>query len=114
MRDRVTAFHVSTPASLSTAVRKAHNLLADETVVVDRISVVIDDRDTIAALLDAETTDELGSLPNTVEVAVCNNTLSRTTIPHDDLPSRAEVVASGVGELTRLQHDGAAYIRLYD
>jgi intracellular sulfur oxidation DsrE/DsrF family protein len=110
-----TVFHVSTPHSLETVVHKARNLLADETVDVERIRIVVDDGETIAEFGRNEpVTSALASLPEAVEIAICRNALSGSPVETVTEPERVEVVTSGVGELTRLQRDGAAYIRLCD
>jgi intracellular sulfur oxidation DsrE/DsrF family protein len=112
---KTTVFHVSSPRSLEAVVRKARNLLADDTVELDRIRIVVDDGEAIAEFeRNASLTSELASLPELVEIAVCRNSLSGSTVDAVTEPERAEVVSSGVGELTRLQRAGAAYIRLCD
>ncbi|MFT4884794.1 MAG: intracellular sulfur oxidation DsrE/DsrF family protein [Natronomonas sp.] len=109
----MTAFHVSTPRSLEIVVHKARNLLADETVDVELIRIIVDDGETIAEFGRNEAvTSALASLPESVEIAVCGNALSGSSVERVTEPERVEVVSSGVGELTRLQRDGAAYIRL--
>lgn len=108
-----TVFHVSSPGALAIASPKVRNLLADESVELDRVSVVIDDRETIETLGEhRDVAAALGSLPDLVGVRVCNNALSGTGVDAEALPEFAETVESGVGELTRLQSRGFAYIRL--
>ena len=112
---KTTVFHVSSPRSLEVVVRKTRNLLADDTVELDRIRIVIDDGETIAEFdRNPSLTSELASLPSLAEIAVCQNSLDKSAADAVAEPERAEVVPSGVGELTRLQQGGAAYIRLCD
>ena len=110
-----TVFHVSSPRSLEAVERKARNLIADDTIELDRVRIVVDDGEAIAEFDRNEPlTAALASLPDTVEIAVCQNALSGSSVDAVTEPERVEVVASGVGELTRLQRAGAAYIRLCD
>ncbi|MCD2203935.1 DsrE family protein [Halobacterium sp. KA-6] len=46
-----------------------------------------------------------------VTVKQCSNTIEGTDISEDDLIEGVELVSSGVGELTRLQNEGYAYIK---
>jgi intracellular sulfur oxidation DsrE/DsrF family protein len=107
-----TVFHCSTTDSLSITDAKVSNLLGDETVEIDAVAVVVDSptvidaaagshRETVAAILDAG-----------AEFCVCSNALRGATSSLADLPDGTEKVSSGVGELTRRQNRGAAYIRL--
>ena len=112
---KTTVFHVSPPRSLGVVERKARNLLADDTVELDRVRIVVDDGETIAEFDRNESlAAALASLPEIVEIAICRNALSGSPVDAVSEPERVEVVASGVGELTRLQRAGAAYIRLCD
>jgi intracellular sulfur oxidation DsrE/DsrF family protein len=109
-----TVFHVSTPADVPVVVAKVENLLADETVGMDAVAVVIDDGETIARLhSDSADADDLRALLDEgVALGVCNNAARHPAVSKSDLLDGVEVVSSGVGELTRLQHEGYAYIRL--
>lgn len=108
-----TVFHVSSPDALAIAPAKIRNLLADATVTLDEVRVVIDDSTTVAQLdEDNDTVTELDSLPETVRIGVCSNALSGAPVDDETLPTFVETLSSGVGELTRLQSNGFAYIRL--
>lgn len=107
-----TVFHCSTSDSLAITDAKVTNLLGDETVEIESVAVVVDSptvidaaagthRETVEAVLDA------GS-----EFCVCSNALRGATSSLADLPDGTDRVSSGVGELTRRQNEGAAYIRL--
>lgn len=104
-----TVFHVSTPEQLSYTDAKVENLLADETIEIDSVVVVLD----APGVIDAAA----GQLRDTTETilaadgrfAVCSNA-SRGASRVADLPDGVERVSSAVGELTRLQDDGYAYI----
>lgn len=108
-----TVFHVSSPEALAIVPSKVRNLIADETVDLDRVHVVIDDSETVTRLCRGDdVVEELGFLPDSVEIGVCKNALSGAVVGATDLPTSVEILSSGVGELTRLQSDGVAYIRL--
>jgi hypothetical protein len=107
-----TVFHVSAPDQLAYTDAKVTNLIADTTVETERIAVVLDS----AAVIDAAATD-LREVPGAVlaegaSFLVCSNALRGAEHGEDQLPDGVEVVSSGVGELTRLQEQGYAYIRL--
>jgi intracellular sulfur oxidation DsrE/DsrF family protein len=109
-----TVFHVSTPADVPVVVAKVENLLADEAVAIDAVAVVIDDGETITRLhSDSADADDLRALLDEgVALGVCNNAARHPAVSKSDLLDGVEVVSSGVGEFTRLQHEGYAYIRL--
>ncbi|MFC7096978.1 hypothetical protein [Halobaculum marinum] len=112
-----TVFHVSTVDQLSYVDAKVTNLLADETVPVSHVAVVVDN----PAVIDAAESGDGRERVETVLAAggddaetafrVCSNALRGATATLDDLPHGVERASSGVGELTRLQADGWAYIR---
>ncbi len=104
-------FHVSTPETLSYADAKVENLLADDAVVVDTVAVVIDSGATIDACTDAERETVRRLLSLGAAVRVCSNALRGATASLPDLPEGVERASSGVGELTRLQDAGYAYLR---
>jgi intracellular sulfur oxidation DsrE/DsrF family protein len=108
-----TVFHVSRPDALAIVPAKVRNLLADGTVDPDSVKVVIDDSETVTTLGEgSDIVAALGALPNPVEIGVCSNALSGATVDTETLPAFVETLSSGVGELTRVQADGYAYIRL--
>jgi hypothetical protein len=109
-----TVFHVSTPADVRVVVAKVTNLLADETVEMESIAVVLDNGEAIARLhADSDLADDLRDLlDGGVELKACSNAAQHPDVSEADLLEGVEVVSSGVGELTRLQDAGYAYIRL--
>ena len=52
-----------------------------------------------------------GIMKRGVKVTICNNSLNGLKIDKKNLLEGAIVVTSGVGELTRKQNDGWAYIK---
>lgn len=109
-----TVFHVSTPADVRVVIPKVQNLLADETVEMDVVAVVLDRGEAIAELHEgAEYADELADLlADGINLKACSNATQHPAVSELELLSGVEVVSSGVGELTRLQQDGFSYIRL--
>lgn len=106
-----TVFHTSHPEQFRVADAKVRNLLADETLEMDDVAVLIDRPGTIDAAADdqRETADAVIDAGATLKV--CSNALRGADIDESGLPEGTDVVSSGVGELTRLQSQGWAYIR---
>lgn len=109
-----TVFHVSTPEDVRVVVAKVENLLADETVGMESVAVVLDSGEAIARLhADSDLADDLrGLLAEGVDLEACSNAARRPAVSEPNLLDGVEVVSSGVGELTRLQDAGYAYVRL--
>jgi hypothetical protein len=109
-----TVFHVSDADDLSAAAAKVRNLVAADDVPVEDVRVVLDRPGVIDALADTdpgrEALDGVRTAGGTV--CACRNALRGASTPPEDLPPGVERVSSAVGELTRLQTAGYAYIRL--
>lgn len=106
-----TVFHVSTADQLSYVDAKVRNLLADETVAVDHVAVVLDSPDAIDAAAGRLREQAESVLADGGDFEICSNASRGATCSMGDLPGGVEQVSSGVGELTRLQDEGYAYIR---
>ncbi|WP_458205387.1 DsrE family protein [Haladaptatus sp. NG-SE-30] len=109
-----TVFHVSTPEAAELAIPKVENLLADETIELESVAVLFDFGEAIAKLeRDSDIADDVRTLlDRPVEYKVCSNAIRHPAVDESNLVSGVEVVSSGVGELTRLQTQDYAYIRL--
>jgi len=107
-----TAFHVSTPETLSYADAKVTNLLNDDTIGIGEVVVVMDDPAAIEAAAGAREGVVDRVLDAGGAVRVCSNALGGAAVDLEALPDGVERASSGVGELTRLQSEGFAYIRL--
>jgi intracellular sulfur oxidation DsrE/DsrF family protein len=109
-----TVFHVSTPEDVQVVVAKVRNLLADETVEMESVAVVFDRGEAIAELhADSDLAEDLRDLLDAgVGLKACGNAAKHPVVSRENLLAGVEVVSSGVGELTRLQDAGYAYIRL--
>jgi intracellular sulfur oxidation DsrE/DsrF family protein len=109
-----TAFHLITgdPAERTTALAIVGNLLDDDSVAVDAIAVVAQAGGIEPLVVDGDGSDRVRTLLDRgVSFRACGNTLDAREIDGSDLVPGVERVPSGAGELTRLQHDGYAYIR---
>jgi intracellular sulfur oxidation DsrE/DsrF family protein len=109
-----TVFHVSSPRAAEISVPKVENLLADDTLDVHAVAVVLDAGEAIATLeRDADVAADVAPLLDRgVRYAACSNALRSPAVDGSELLDGVDVVSSGVGELTRLQADGYAYVRL--
>ncbi|MBP1986190.1 DsrE family protein [Halolamina salifodinae] len=107
-----TVFHVSDADAYRVTESKVRNLLADESVDIDAVAVVIDHPNSIDAAAGRlrETTEALVS--DGAKVKLCTNAFGGADAAEEAFPPGVELVSSGVGELTRLQTEGWAYIRL--
>ncbi|WP_266077923.1 DsrE family protein [Haladaptatus caseinilyticus] len=109
-----TVFHVSTSDAANRSISKVENLLADETVEINTVAVLFDAGDAISTLeRDSDVADDIRKLIDwNVEYKVCSNAIRNPAVNESNLIAGVETVSSGIGELTRLQSRGYAYIRL--
>ncbi len=105
-----TVFHVSTAEQLSYVDAKVRNLLGDGTVDVDHVVVLLDAPDAIDEAAGRLREQSEAVLAAGADLAICSNA-ARGGTRVDELPDGVRQVSSGVGELTRLQHEGYAYVR---
>ena len=89
----------------------AENLTKDDTIDMDDVAVLAQAEGIEPVKSDGEGNDHVRSLiDNGVSIKVCSNTMEMFDLEEADLVNGVETVSSGVGELTRLQKDGYAYI----
>lgn len=109
-----TVFHVSAPESLPVVAAKVVNLVGDDTLELADVRVVLDRGAVIDALVDTgdgrDALERIRGAGGTV--GVCSNAIQGSDVSPSALPAGASLVSSAVGELTRLQSDGYAYIRV--
>jgi intracellular sulfur oxidation DsrE/DsrF family protein len=87
------------------------NLLADGTLDLDAVALVANSGGLALLTTDSPERDAIEELiERGVAVKQCHNTIVGSDITEDDLIDGVELVSSGVGELTRLQSEGYAYI----
>jgi uncharacterized protein len=88
------------------------NLLDDETIDLDAVALVANSGGLSLLLKNSVHREQVETLLDRgVRFKQCHNTIDGTAIVKDDLIDGVELVPSGVGELTRLQNDGYAYIK---
>lgn len=108
-------FHLNEKEKVETACRNIENLLNDIQSSDEKIEVELlvnaaavnsfkkDDKENHEAIKSI--------LKRGVKIAICNNTLNGLKLSKEDLLKDLVLVTSGVGELTRKQNDGWAYIK---
>lgn len=88
------------------------NLLDDETVDLDAVAVVTNSGGLQLVRDDSPQRDQVAALiERGVAFNQCSNTIDGTDVTVEDLVDGVELVSSGVGELTRLQAAGYAYVK---
>lgn len=93
------------------ALTLAENLTQDETIEMDDVTVLAQGEGIDPVTAGGDHSDHVETLiDDGVTFKACANTLDMFDIEEADLVSGVETVSSGVGELTRLQNDGYAYI----
>lgn len=106
-----TVFHHSDSDEHEHVLANVGTLLDDDSLET-RSVVVVANADGVRLLrADGDHTDRVRDLLEEVEFVACENSLDNRGIDADDLVEGVETVATGVGELTRLQGRGYAYIK---
>lgn len=113
MLDMRTVFHHADGTESEHVLENVENLLEDETVSIDAVDVVANADGVYTLTEDSEHANRVRSLHERhgVRFAACANSLSLRNIAEERLVPGVETVPAGVGELTRLQHDGYAYVK---
>lgn len=109
-----TVFHVSDRdvAQWTRVLGNIPNLLDDPTVDCERTALVVNGDGVGFLTTESEYGDDIRALSERgVEISACQNTLTSLEIGEDDLHAGVGTVPSAMGELTRLQHDGFAYVK---
>lgn len=107
-------FHVPSgdPTVHGNALGNVENLLADDTIRVQNIAVVVNGDGLEMVVRSTDYADRVRDLVDRqVRVRACQNTLDSADRDSDALVDGVEIVPSAMGELARLQSDGYAYIR---
>jgi intracellular sulfur oxidation DsrE/DsrF family protein len=88
------------------------NLLDDTSITLDSIVLVANSGGLALLTADSAQREQIETLQNRgVRFKQCRNTIEGTPITQADLIDGVELISSGVGELTRLQNEGYAYIK---
>jgi intracellular sulfur oxidation DsrE/DsrF family protein len=108
-------FHLSSGdiADWNHALANVRNLLDDETAETETVALLANG-DAVnlfrkRSVLSARVRSLAGE---GVTCLACRNSLEGRDIPDSDVLAHVGVVASGVGELTRRQHEGHAYLKV--
>lgn len=108
-------FHLDDEARVGIAYRGIMNLLHDMETEGEKVDVELLANSTGVKpfMKEREENKEAISLmlEKGVSIAICNNTLRTLYLTKEDFVDEAIVVKSGVGELTRKQNAGWAYIK---
>ncbi|WP_435129992.1 DsrE family protein [Halobaculum sp. D14] len=87
------------------------NLLDDETIDIEAVALVANSGGLELLKATSQQREQIMDLIDRgVTAKQCSNTIEGTDVSEDDLIEGVELVSSGVGELTRLQNEGYAYI----
>lgn len=111
--DMQTVFHHARREEAEHVLANVENLLGDDSVVVDDV-VVVANADAVRTLAeDAEHASRIRDLSEDqgVRFVACRNSLELRDLTDSSLAAGVETVPAGVGELTRLQQDGYAYVK---
>ncbi|WP_224268806.1 DsrE family protein [Haloprofundus salinisoli] len=110
-----TVFHLSSgdENDHAHALANVENLLDDESVDTDHVALVVNG-DAIYLLTESSAApDRIATLADCgVDFCACGNAMETRDISTEDLLAGVERVSSGVGELTRRQADGYAYLKV--
>jgi intracellular sulfur oxidation DsrE/DsrF family protein len=108
-----TVFHVSSDDrdAQASALSSVSNLLADDSVELDEVAVVVSGGAVRMLAQGSPHDSRVVGLVDEVSFAACSNSLRGMELSREDLFDGVEAVPSGVGELTRLQNEGYAYLR---
>ncbi len=114
LEDNKTVFHLigSSADEQDLALTLAENLTEDDSIEMDDIAVLAQAEGIDPVTKEGDESERVRALVESgVSVKACSNTLAMFDLDESDLVDGVETVSSGVGELTRLQNDGYAYIR---
>lgn len=108
-----TIFHFSgSEGQQRHAIANASNLMADETVDLGEVELVANGSGIALLTEDSTVSDGVASLiEEGATVCACENTMAAKDLTEDDLLPDVGTVPSAVGELTKRQAEGYAYIK---
>jgi len=108
-----TVFHAMHEVSAQAAIVGAFSLLRDPMIKIKDV-VVVGNGSAVKAFIKKSKYEQqvVQAVSNGIKLRACKNSLNGLSISEKDLLNGVEIVFSGVGELTRLQSQGYAYIRI--
>ncbi|MFB6245875.1 MAG: DsrE family protein [Candidatus Nanohaloarchaea archaeon] len=108
-------FHLSTDddKKKNELLNNVANLLRDDTVEVENVSVVLNSSAVSIALEDSEVSSRIKKLCELgVEIELCSNSVESSSYGEEDFIDAADLVPSGVGRLNQLQDRGYNLVRV--
>lgn len=94
------------------ALANVENLLADDTVDLATVELLVNGDAVYLLTSGSVAADRVGALiDRDVRVCACRNSLDARSFAADNLLPGVDLVPSGVGELTKRQAEGYAYIK---
>lgn len=110
-----TIFHLDDEENITKVIGNINNLFKDMEEAGDEVEIEIlaNSNGVKAFKRDKEENKEdlAHLLEKGTEIMICNNTLNKLELSKEDLIDGIHVVTSGVGELTRKQNEGWAFIK---
>ncbi|WP_327050469.1 DsrE family protein [Halomicrococcus gelatinilyticus] len=108
-----TVFHFSGGEQVQGhAMANVANLLGDDSTPVEDVALVANGAGVKLVTTDSTVAERVRSLAEQgVRFAACRNSMDAFDYADGDLLSGVETVPAGVGELTKLQTDGYAYVK---
>lgn len=106
-----TVFHHSDPDQHEHVLANVDNLLDDDSLETKSVAVVANAGGVHLLRADGDYAERVRDLLDDVEFVACRNSLETRDIDASELVEGVETAQSGVGELTRLQGRGYAYIK---
>lgn len=108
-------FHVDDEKRVEDALRNIKNLFKDIEETKEEVKVELLANSSGVKPFKKDNKENLDSIDDLLNkdftIALCNNTLTSLKLRKEDFLEKAIIVRSGVGELTRKQNEGWAYIK---
>jgi len=107
-----TVVHASSLAGAKTGLDNVENLLADDSIAVEDVVFVANGDGVVALFPDGGVADQVRALQDeAVRFHACSNSIRDSAFEEAALLDGVAVVTSGIGQLTRLQAAGYAYVK---
>ena len=108
-----TVFHHARRGEAESVLANVENLLDYDTEEVETVAVVANSDAVYTFTKDSEHADHVRKLAESdgVEFLACSNSLDSRGVSTDDLVTGVDTVPAGVGEVSRLQYEGYAYVK---
>ena len=94
------------------ALANVRNLLADDSVALDDLAVVLNGEAVRSVVAGAPHADAVAALTEAVRFVACSNSLRSRDIDPETLVAGVERGSSGVGTVVKLQDEGYRYVKV--